>query len=125
VNAALPIAEALPAAERYHAVRFDAFRICEAAPAPYGGPPARTTYSLGEIPASSLDEALNAVLIKCLLCHKEHLAIRETTDRGARVHLYAIKRKSTPQYRYENHQQVRVHPLYAAPLCVIDGPVFE
>lgn len=122
MNAALPIASTR--AQPYSATRFEAFRICEVSPPPYGGPPCRTTYGLGDIPATSLDEALNATLGKCLILHKEHLAIRETDERGARIHLYAIRRRSAPTYRFENHQQVREHRLYAAHVCTVDGGVF-
>lgn len=113
--------EVLPAALPYSATRFDAFRIVEPGSGFPGAPPPRTTYSLGEIPATTLDEALNAVLAKCLLMHKDHLAIRETTDRGQRVHLFAIRKKSGPTYVYVDHVQKRVERLYAAPLCVMDG----
>jgi hypothetical protein len=122
--ASLPITEVLPAAEPYTAVRFEAFRITEQVKAPYGGPSPRTTYALGEVPGTSLEEALNATLAKCLLMHKDHLAIRETSERGSRVHLYAIKRKSQPDYRTEGHRVVREHRLYAAFVCSMDRAVF-
>jgi hypothetical protein len=124
MNAALPIVEAMPAATPYSATRYEAYRIVE----PGGGwrdaPPPRTTYALGEIPGATLDEALNATLTKCLLMHKDHLAIRETSERGSRVHLYSIKRKSQPDYRTEGHRVVRTHQLYAAFVCTMDGAVF-
>jgi hypothetical protein len=126
MNAAIPIASTQP----YSATRFEAFRIVEASkqsPADEWSkrPPQRTTYALGDIPATSLGEALNATLGKCLILHKEHLAIRETNDRGSRVHLFSIRRKSAPSYRFVDHQQVREHRLYAAHLCTFDGGVFQ
>lgn len=124
MNLAISITEALPSATPYSATRFEAFRICQPTKGFPDAPPPRTTYGLGEIPGTTLAEALNATLAKCLLCHKDHLAIRETNDRGTRVHLYAIKRKAAPTYRWEDHRQVREHQLYPAFLCTIDGVAF-
>jgi len=106
----------------YAPARYEAFRVCEATKG-YSARP-RTTYALGDLPAATLDEALNAALAKSPLAHKEHLAIRETDEHGARVHLFAIKRKSQPTYRYVGHEHVRQHDLYAAPVCVMEGKLF-
>jgi hypothetical protein len=110
-----------PQAVRFSPTKFEAFRICEAPKPQPNVPPRRTTFPLGEIPAASLDEALNATLAKCLLLHKDHLAIRETDERGSRTHLFAIKRRAAPDYVSQGHVWKAVHRLYAAPVCVIDG----
>jgi len=73
---------------------------------------------------STLADAVEAA--KVWLFHKDTLVIRETdTITGAvKLHLFAIKRQSTPTYVYRDHVQHRVHRLYAAPICVVSGEAF-
>lgn len=72
----------------------------------------------------SLEAALNEALTRTLLCHKETLILRETDEDGAvSLHLYAIKRRSRPDYVHENHVTRAVHRLYAEKLAVVDGAV--
>ena len=71
----------------------------------------------------SLRDALNAAVVNC--AHKETLLIRETDEAGVRLHLYAIKRRSAPDYVRTGHEVERVHRLYAEAICVIDGAVLS
>lgn len=95
-------------------VSFDAFKVPEA-----GGASPRT-YALGSIDAPALDDALNGALAKFALFHKDTLLIRETSERGVRVHVYSIKRKSAARYVHRNHVTRAVHDLYASPVCTMD-----
>ncbi|HYI43700.1 MAG TPA: hypothetical protein VD768_08780 [Sphingomicrobium sp.] len=115
----------------YPRLSFEAFRIS-----------GRHTCPMGAVDATSLSDALAAVLIgevsiPQLIEHKEHILIRET-DRSAehiperlgggtqvRLHLFAVRRKSTPRYVYENHATHRVHDLYAEPVCAIDAGALD
>lgn len=71
----------------------------------------------------TVEAARDAALIGQAFAHKDHLLIRAADDRGVKLHLFAIKRKATPRYVHEDHVTRRVHDLYAAPVCVIDGGV--
>lgn len=98
----------------YSAVSFEAFRLTDG-----------RTYSLDIGDPSDLADALRSAQTRCFLAHKEHLAIRETDEAGARVHLYAI-RKAAPKWVHPAGELVprRVADLYADPVCVMDGAVF-
>lgn len=99
-----------PRAARFTATTFAAFRISEG-----------RTYSLGQVAGKSVDEALNGTLASKFADHKDHLLIRETGEKGVRLHLFAVRRKSQPTYVWEGHVQKRVHRLYADPVVMIDG----
>ena len=99
-----------PRAVPFSPTTFHAFKVCE-----------DRTYTLGEIDARTLEEARNGAVTRWALFHKDHLLIRESGERGVRLHLFAVKRKSAPRYVWENHAQKRVFDLYAAPVCTIDG----
>ena len=103
-----------PRAVHFSLKSFEAFRVTD-----------RHTTPLGMIDAATVDEALNEALTRQHVDHKEHLAIRETGESGSRLHLFAIKRKSSPAYVWDARQQrtVAQHRLYAAPVCVMDERV--
>ena len=103
-------------AEPYSPKHYAAFRVVP-------GLNADRTYSCKPIEAGELGDALNEALAGQAFSHKDHLVIQETDDRGMRMHLFAIKRRSAPSYVYANFETKRVQPLYAAPLCVIDAGV--
>lgn len=96
-------------ARPYAPVAYEAFRIAD-------GRASRIRIA----PASSLTAAVDAAKLACL--HREHLAIRETGDDGARVHLYVI-RKAAPRYVHPAGEIMprRVADLYAEPVCVLPG----
>jgi hypothetical protein len=83
------------------------------------------TYALGHISGATIDEALNGVLAGFALFHKQHLVIRETDESGSRLHVYAIKRRSAPNYVYRDHAYHRQDVLYAAPVCAIDNDILQ
>lgn len=82
------------------------------------------TYDVGELAAATLPDALNEALTRKLFDHKDHLLIRETGERGVKLHLYAIKQKSRPRYVLKDHVTRAVRDLYPAHLCTIDGGIF-
>lgn len=71
-------------------------------------------------PAASLAEALDNALAGNVVCHKDHVAILVTdTVTGRRMlHLYAIRRQSAPQFRWDAGQQrhLRFHRHYPVAL---------
>lgn len=91
-------------------VAFDAFKVSD-----------DRTYMLGHIMAKTIGEALNGALAGYALFHKDTLLIRETSEKGVKVHVYGIKKKATPRWVHKDHVSRRVHDLYAAPVCIIDG----
>lgn len=115
------LAQALPVAEPYTATRFDAFRVANVSA---GKEPKWRTYAvdLGGYLIRTVAEARDAALIGQAFAHKDQLIIRETGD-SVRLHVFAIKRRSAPVYTYRDHRKVRLQPLYADPLSVIDGGV--
>jgi hypothetical protein len=73
---------------------------------------------------ASLDQTRDAALTgRNQPGHKDCLLIRETDDAtGATVlHLFAIKKKSTPDYVRDGFTTRAVHRLYAEKICEIDG----
>ena len=105
----------------YSATSFEAFRVTNIGDAKR---PKWRTYTLPPIEADSLDEALaDALCGGQAVYHKDQIIIRETGEQGAKLHLYAIKRKSSPTYLWEDHTQKRVNRLYADPVCTIDGGI--
>lgn len=99
---------------RYSETTYSAFQV--------SSDPERT-YTHGEMLATSLDEAVTEALTRKLFDHKDHLLIREEGPRGVKLHLYAIKKKSQGRWVYEGHVPRKVHDLYPAKVCVIDGGV--
>jgi hypothetical protein len=79
------------------------------------------TYAIDGLDAGSLDEAMTQAVTLRAFQHKDHLAIRETGARGVKVHLFAVKRKSTARYVHREHVTRAVRDLYLAPVCTIDG----
>ncbi len=117
-----PLAGLRPA--RFTARTYTAFRISAVATDTPDSPTL-----LGQVDGANIEEALQSTLSgeyasTQALFHKNALAIRETDGQASRLHLYVIKRKSTPRYVYHNHIMRREHDLYADPVCVIDGTVF-
>lgn len=97
----------------YSPVTYAAFQISDSG----------RTYALGELAAGSLAEALNEVVSQFALSHKQHLLVREGGERGVKLHLFAIRKKSNPRYVYKDHVSRAVYDLYAAPVCTMDGSV--
>jgi hypothetical protein len=102
-----------PRAIPYQAVIYSAFRVSESG----------RTYALDALQAGSLEEALSEALTQQAFHHKEHILVRVSGDDGVKLHLFAVKKKSTPRYVHKDHVSRRVHDLYAAPVCSIDGSV--
>ncbi len=98
-------------ATRIQSKRYEAFQISE-----FG-----RTYPKPIDPAETLQDALNAAVVTCI--HKDNLVIKEIDDQRGEVklHIYAVKRKSTPNYVYRDHEYHREHRLYPELLCVVDG----
>lgn len=109
----IPAATPTPRPIPYTGKTFTAFRVTES--------PARTyPVQITGTPAS-VDEAL-AQSIGTFI-QKEKLLIRETDDATGKttLHLFAIKRRSTPDYVWVGGKQERVNRLYAELVCEIDG----
>jgi hypothetical protein len=102
-------------AARFSAIDFAAFKVSETG----------RTYELGPVDASNVPDAVNAALGQFVLHHKEHLLIRETSERGSTLHIYSIRRKSAPRWVHKDHVPRAVHDLYADAVCSIDGNVFQ
>lgn len=79
------------------------------------------TYEITGLTAGSLDDALTQAISLRAFSHKQHLIIREESDHGVKLYVYAIKRRAVPRYVHRDHVTKRVHDLYADPVCVIDG----
>jgi hypothetical protein len=124
VSAVLPLRQALtrsvseecggPKAVAFNTTTFDAFKASEGMD---------RTYKLGRLDAVDLREALNETLTRFSLYHKDTLIVRETGEKGTRLRIFAIRKKSTPRYVHKDHVTRAVHDLYADPVCVIDGDV--
>jgi hypothetical protein len=71
------------------------------------------------VDCNSLEQAVDGAKIQCF--HKEHLLIREVGNGRDRLHIYAIRQKSTPRYVHKDHVTRAVRDLYAAPVCSFDG----
>ncbi len=101
-------------ASRYSAKTYAAFRVSDG----------RTDRLRLNAPAS-LTAAVGDAQLLCL--HKETLLIRETDEEtgAVKLHLYAIKRRSAPDYVHEGFVTRRVQRLYAEKLCEIDGAVLR
>lgn len=106
-------------AAHYAETTYSAFQVGD----DEGGKYPQRTYTHGEMLSTSLDEAVTEALTRKLYDHKDHLVIREVGPRGVKLHVFAIKKKSTPRYVHKDHDTRRVHDLYAARLCTIDGGV--
>jgi hypothetical protein len=114
MNAPQPIPAAR--ATRYTGKSFAAFRVTNDGkrtyPHPFAGEP------------ETIDQARDLALTgPKLIAHKDCLLIRETDEAsGATVlHLFAIKKKSTPDYVRDGFTTRAVHRLYAEKICEIDG----
>lgn len=104
-----------PRAVPYSPTTYAAFRISESG----------RTYAV-EIDGyllPTVEAARDAALIAQAFAHKDHLLIREEGDRGVKMHLFAIKQKSTPRYVHRDHVTRAVRDLYAAPVCSFDAGV--
>ena len=104
-----------PRAVPFQATSYAAFRICE------NGRTYKVDIDGYLLP--TVEAARDAALIGQAFAHKDHLLVRETSDRGVKLHLFAIRRKSNPRYVWQGHEQKRVHDLYAAEVCSFDGGV--
>lgn len=84
------------------------------------------TSPIAEVEADSIDDALNLVLGKHCLSHKDRLVIREDSEEtgAALLHVFAIRQKA-PRWVHPRGelQPRRVVDLYADPVCVIDAAV--
>jgi len=76
-------------------------------------------------PPATLKEAVGAALRNHVLNHKDKLVIKATDEATgkATLHLYAVRRKSAPDYVWRNHVQVREHRLYVEPICDLSWAV--
>lgn len=117
-EAAFAIQDNAARTARYHATQFDFFVVGNVSASKE---PKWRTYPRGAVEAMNLDEAVGMAIARTSISHKDHLLIRETGSNGVLLHLFAIKRRASPRYVHENHVTRRVHPLYAAPVCSIDG----
>lgn len=102
----------------YSATRYEVFKVADP-----GGPFPQRTYARGDVKAQSLDEAVTEALLGTAFSHKDFLLVRETGDRGMKLHLYSIKKRSAPTYAFRDHAYHREHRLYAAHVCSIDGGI--
>jgi hypothetical protein len=102
-----------PRAIPYAPKTFTAFRITNGRthPMPFAGDP------------ETVDQAKDLALIgPKLICHKDHLLIRETDEDGATtLHLFAIKQRSKPDYVRDGFTTRAVKRLYAELVTVFDG----
>lgn len=114
--------EVLPAASLYCATTYEAFRVGNISAT---RTPKWRTYAvdINGYLLPDLEAAKNAALLASSFERGDQLVIRETGDRGVQLHVYSIKRKSAPNYVPDEASMTtkRVHRLYAAPLCVMDG----
>jgi hypothetical protein len=110
---AAPYARPIP----YTGKAFAAFRVTEAPARTY---PVRITGT-----PTNLDDALAESIGTFIF--KEKLLIRETDDATGKttLHLFAIKRKSAPDYVWVGNRQERVNRLYAEKVCEIDGGILS
>jgi hypothetical protein len=90
--------------------RFEAFQISESG----------RTYPIDGLHAASLEEAKTQAITLRALSHKQHLLIRED---GTRIHVFAVRQKSTPRYVHDRHVTRAVRDLYLDLVCSFDGGV--
>jgi hypothetical protein len=119
-----------PRAEPFSPKSYAAFRVCEIGDLYLDRHGERTIYPrntfalpIGSPP--SLSDALAAALT-CdkVLHHKDRLVISETDERGARLHIYAI-RKAKPRQVHIAGEVLprRVEDLYPELVCTVDAGV--
>jgi hypothetical protein len=74
---------------------------------------------------ATLQEAIDRALATSAFNHKDKLAIKATDATTSKItlHLYAVKRKSAPDYVWRDHVQYREHRLYVDPVCALDWAV--
>lgn len=111
---------ALATAQRavpYVATEFAAFRIAD-----MGKGSAQRTYAveLADYP-SSVADAANAALTAQAFAHKDHLLVRESGERGVKLHIFAVRQRSAARTVYDRHVSRQVRDLYLDPVCTIDG----
>jgi hypothetical protein len=110
--------------DRIALTTFEAFKVSEPVKDRWNKlAPLQTTYALGPIIAQSVDEARAAALVNWCFHHKEQLVIRETSERGMLLHVFAVVRKPDAWVYDHNHIQQRQQRLDTKFLCVIDGGV--
>lgn len=96
--------------------RYAAFRLCH-------GLHARPSVLPIANGIATLEEAVSAALTSGkIIYHKDKLVIRETDDRGTRLHIYAIRKKAA-QWIHAPGEYLpkRVEDHYAYPVCVVDA----
>lgn len=103
-----------PQTRPYSPTSYSAFRIC-------GG----RTYAvdIDGYCLTTVEAARDAALLGQAFAHKDHLLIQERGDRGIKLHLFAIKKKSAARWVTKDHVTRAVYDLYADPVCSIDGGV--
>jgi hypothetical protein len=112
-----PVLSPFPRTATYRAISFTAFRVSDGGI----GRGAIGRLNIGDV--ATLDEAVNAA--KGQLLHKDQLAVREQDEitGAAKVHLFAIRRKSAATFVRIAGEVSRVQALYAEPICVLSGEV--
>jgi hypothetical protein len=53
------------------------------------------------------------------------LVLQEIGERGVKLHLFAIRRRSQPRYVHKDHVSRRVHDLYPEPVCTLDADLLR
>ncbi len=102
--------ECPPQAVPYTHVSFEAFQVGENG----------RTYPVEGITASTVADAVTQAVTLRAFSHKQHLLVRESGERGSKLHIFAIKRKAAARYVHQDHVTRAMHDLYAAPVCTID-----
>ena len=118
---AQPLAGLRP--QPFAAATYRAFRVTPMTKNDFTGAVGNATIPLNVDGAESLRDAVNAAQRGCF--HKDCLVIHEADERGQRVHIFAIKQKSSANYERDRRGILRrVQTLYPKLVCVIDSQAF-
>lgn len=108
----------------YSNTTYHAFRVCQGYSGTKETPLGGKTYDYGKLDARSLDDALTEALAQ-MFDHREHIVIQEISPSGVKLHIYAVRKKSTARLVHKDHVTRRVHDLYADPICTLDGSLLR
>ena len=103
------ITERFAAADRYSATSFEAFNLGE-----------RSTKLLDPLTAAALDEALAEATSRWGWDRGDRLGIREISDSGDRLHIYAVRKKSVGNRVWHGHAPSVEHQRWLDHIATVD-----
>lgn len=100
-----------PRAVPFHRTTVRAFQVSEG-----------RTYGVNDT-WTSVEDALAGLPIVRSLHHKDHVLLREESERGVRIHVYVVRQKSQRRYVHRDHITRAVRDLYLEEVTSFDAGV--